>query len=466
MPLPDQIARNWERTWQRLSRTRLPIRPRASIWCYSRPKNRDDPPQGWKLHISATILSACRILELVSPCLQRHQALFKAPQTLAELHKLNSGVEYGFSQVGKFITVYPRSTELAVQLASELHQLTAHLPAPLVAYDEPWRARSCIYYRYGQFYWDQTVSVRNQSVPAVVRPDGRLVPCCRAPGAAVPHWLVDPFRSHPSATPRTASTPLETRYGNYEAIVQRGRGGVYRALDLSGGPPKMCILKEGRRHGETDWLGRDGIERIRREAAFLKAVAPTCPGVPRVWKTFRANECFYLAMELCAGRNLQGILASRERITPRRTLTYCRAMASIMADIHAAGWAWLDCKPGNFLCGPNYQLWALDFEGACRQETPDALRVVTPGYAPPKWALANPQADDLFALGACFAQLIARSSRPPVHLDATFADGSKVPQALLSLIHNLRNTDPRLRPSARQAQYLLEKILDRWMIKH
>ncbi len=464
--LPNQIARRWEQEWQRLSQSSLPIRPQGSIWCFSRHRNRDDPPQGWKLHISATILSACQILELVSPCLKRHQALFKAPQTLAELHKLNAGVEYGFSQVGKFITVYPRSTELALSLAAELHHLTAGLPAPSVAYDEPWRARSCVHYRYGQFYFDQTIKVGNQSVPAIARPDGRLVPCLREPRAAVPQWLTDPFRPRQSATPKMASTPLETDYGNYEAIVQRGRGGVYRALDLNSVPPKVCILKEGRRHGETDWLGRDGVERIRREAIFLKAIAPACPGVPRVSKTFRANACFYLVMEHCVGRNLHALIISRERISPRRSLTYCREMARIMADIHAAGWAWLDCKPGNFLCGRNYRLWAIDFEGACRQDKPDSLRVVTPGYAPPKWALTNPQADDLFALGTSFAQLIARSNKPPEQLRAIFANGTKVPQSVLRLIRSLRHADPHFRPTARQAQHLLEKMLGPAKINH
>ena len=240
---------------------------------------------------------------------------FKAPKSLVELEKLNAGVFYGFSQVGKFVTVYPNSTETAVALATDLDRFTANQPAPLIPYDEALRYGSCVHYRYGQFYSGLKVKVRNKSVPAITRPDGKRVPDRRKPHAAVPRWLANPFRRRAPSTARAAITPLETTYGEYQALVQRGRGGVYRALDLSSVPAKTCIIKEGRKHGETDWLGRDGIDRIKREAHFLKAVSPVAACVPRAFTTFRANRYFYLVMEDIVGRPLQAVIASRERIS-------------------------------------------------------------------------------------------------------------------------------------------------------
>ena len=38
---------------------------------------------------------------------------------------------------------------------------------------------------------------------------------------------------------------------------QRGKGGVYQALDLNVNPPRLCLIKEGRKHGELTWDGRD-----------------------------------------------------------------------------------------------------------------------------------------------------------------------------------------------------------------
>jgi serine/threonine protein kinase len=39
-------------------------------------------------------------------------------------------------------------------------------------------------------------------------------------------------------------------------------------------------------------------------------------------------------------------------------LNYCAQMAQIVADIHAAEWAWRDCKPANFLVDKNHKLRA------------------------------------------------------------------------------------------------------------
>src|SRR5262245_33764833 len=85
----------------------LPVAEKDSTWCYSGKSESHYPEQGWKLHLSATILTANAILERVAPFLQSRAVLFKAPASLQELDRINSGLYYGYSQVGKFITVYP-----------------------------------------------------------------------------------------------------------------------------------------------------------------------------------------------------------------------------------------------------------------------------------------------------------------------------------------------------------------------
>jgi len=461
--LTSEVARKAEREWQQLCDIYLPIRPRNSVWRYSRKPDPDYPSQGWKLHVSATILSACRIFRAIAPYLNRRKLPFKALKSLAELKKLNSGILYGFSQVGKFVTIYPPSTRTAVAIASELHNLTANQPAPMVPYDNPLRDKSCIYYRYGSFSKYVKVTFRGESVFAIVRPDGRLVPDFRKPRAAVPRWLTDPFQPQHSQTARVPSTPLETTYTNYEALVQRGKGGIYQALDLSSAPPKLCVIKEGRRHGETDWPGDDGFDRIKREAQFLRLTSPLIPAVPRIITTFRANGCFYLVMERIVGRSLQRVIASGERISTRRMLEYCANMARIVADIHAVGWVWCDCKPANFLCQKNHKLRALDFEGACRLRATDPLRWATPGYTPPgrRRNTRDLEAADLYALGTSIMQLIARS-HSPTKLTAAFKREMrkrKLPGPLVKMIQNLRNPKARTQPSGRASQQRLEKML-------
>jgi class IV lanthipeptide synthase len=458
---PSASARKAERQWQRLCDVYLPIRVKSSIWRYSRNRNHDDLSQGWKLHVSATILSACAVFRLIAPYLRRHNIWFKAAKSLVELHKLNSGIYYGFSQIGKFVTVYPQSTEAAIAIASKLHSLTAKFAAPSVPYDKPLRNRSCVYYRYGSFSLSLVTTLRKQRVLAVRRPDGKLVPDLRQPGTAVPPWLTDPFEELSSKIPYEPATPLETDYTAYEALTQRGRGGIYTARNVYSARAKLCVIKEGRRHGETDWLGRDGFFRIKREAQVLRSMAVSA--VPRVNRTFRANGCYYLVMAHISGKTLQQVLASRERMSTSRMLHYCAQMARIVAEIHATGWAWRDCKPDNFLIDKNQKLWALDFEGACRLvKKIDPLWGATPGYAPPRksWDSGGPEAMDLYALGTSIMQLIARRESP-INLAAAFrreVKKRKLPLRLVEAIQHLRSPSPERRPSAGAAQALMQSL--------
>lgn len=457
-PWLNPSARKAEREWQQLCDAYLPIRVKGSIWRGSRKRIRGDLPQGWKLHVSATILSACPVFRLIAPYLKRHDIWFKAPKSLAELHKLNSGLYYGFSQVGKFVTVYPQSAEAAVDIASKLHNLTAKFAAPMVPDDNALRKRSCVYYRYGSFSLHLKTTFRKKRVLAIARPDGKLVPDVRGPRAAVPRWLTDPFQPARSQAALEVATPLDTDYTGYEALTQRGRGGIYQARDISSMPRKLCVIKEGRRHGETDWLGRDGFIRIKREAQVLRSTGTAA--VPRVLRTFRADGCYYLVMEQISGKSLQQVLASRQRMSTRRMLDYCAQMAQIVADIHAAGWAWRDCKPHNFLVDKNHKLRALDFEGACRLDQTDPLWGATPGYTPRRqsWNSRSPEAMDLYALGTSIMQLIARTESP-INLATAFRRGIKkrnLPLRLMKAIHSLRSPSPKRRPSAPLTQAVIE----------
>src|SRR4030095_8028790 len=100
-----------EKQWQKLCAHYLPVAPADAVWRYHCIPSERDPTQGWKLHISASVLNAVAVLRKVAPVLAARGIPFKAPVTLTEVMKLNSGCDYGYSQVGKIITVYPRTSE-------------------------------------------------------------------------------------------------------------------------------------------------------------------------------------------------------------------------------------------------------------------------------------------------------------------------------------------------------------------
>ncbi len=451
--------------WAMLCERFLSVAPENSIWRYSREMSPDDPEQGWKLHVSATVLTATRVIEAVAPILHSRRVLYKAPATLGELEKLNNGLHYGYSQVGKFLTIYPRTTEEAVRLARILHWLTRRLSAPPIPFDSKYRPDSCVYYRYGAFRALELESLGGSRALAVRDPAGNLVPDLRE-SAPKPEWISDPFLPKSAPHMRAAApTPLQTRFKAFRAMAQRGKGGVYIAFDISATPPRLCVLKEGRLQGEVILDGRDGSWRVRHEERVLQSLATAGIAVPYIYSSFEAEKNYYLATEFIEGESLEKWLSRKRRRLP---LVSCISLgvelALLIADIHDAGWVWRDCKPANIILTRRGALRPLDFEGACPVHSPDPMPWGTPSHVPPEWdakfAGQSRLPEDLYALGTVIHLLIAGclpDASPRLPLEKLRRD---VPHEALSVVTELLDRNPRCRPHARAVGCRLKAALD------
>jgi tRNA A-37 threonylcarbamoyl transferase component Bud32 len=365
-------------------------------WLFSRSARTDDPAQGWKIHVSATVLSAAEVFRRAEPILRRHRALFKVPRRLELLSSLNAGLSE-FSQIGKFLTIYPRSTSESLVLARELHRATRGLAGPRVPFDAPYRANSLVYYRYGAFR-----PSRQKPAGLIRGPNGRLLADKRGPGKAVPRWIDDPFHPSRRKLPKTAG-PIGLDYFAYKAKMQRGKGGVYEAMDLSVFPVRVVIIKEGRRHGETDMEGKDGYERVRHEAKVLRKLGKLGLPVPNVFREFSQNGNRYIVLEQISGRPL--IPATRMQpasISWRQAARILEQLGPILSRIHATGWVWRDCKPSHILVHRG-QFRLIDFENACRLNeekiAPWSSRNYLPKIIPTATQRMTGRGEDDYALG-------------------------------------------------------------------
>jgi hypothetical protein len=138
------------RRWAFLCDTYAPHGDREQIWRYHK-SERLDEQQGWKIHLSATPLSAVNLFERCAEALVRSECQFKVAASLEAILKLNSGWMVGRSQAGKIITVYCPDPARARALAEELHILTRGLPGPVVPSDRRFRPGSNVFYRYGSY---------------------------------------------------------------------------------------------------------------------------------------------------------------------------------------------------------------------------------------------------------------------------------------------------------------------------
>ena len=460
----EATRRRLRERWTALVDEYLPLDEPESPWRFSRMAQSRDPAQGWKLHVSATVLNAVPVMEACAPLLAARDALFKAVRTLDLLAQLNSGLRYGFSQVGKFMTVYPCDQAEALVLAEELHRVTAAFAAPAVPYDLPYRRDSCVHYRYGGFATIEIEESDGTRSPAIRDPDGKLVPDLRAPGRAVPDWAPDPFPN--GEAPETSAVRLSSMVLVYDVLSQRGKGGVYRGVDIRELPARFCVLKEGRAHGETTWDGHDGRWLICYEEQVLQEIQDRVP-VPRVLGAFDLDGNRYLSLELVEGEPLAALCARPWRKLPvSQALACAKGAAEAIASIHAANWVWRDCKPSNLVLTPEGVVRPLDFEGAVRVSEPCDLPYGTPAYAPPELrqgaVTGTNVPEDLYALGATIYHLL--TSFQPEQDDAILEAGTfhawrrplgvlrkGVPNPVRELVAALLDGDPRSRPPAAEA---------------
>ena len=454
-------ATRLEAEWQRLCALYLPLSQSGSIWRYHGARSASQPERGWKLHISATVLNVVRVLQRVAPVLIDHGVQFKAPSSLKHVIKLNSGLNGGYSQIGKIITVYPNTPEEAVQLARKLHKLTLRMGAPEVPFDLRYSPSSNVYYRFGAFLPLEIEHTNGSRTAAVRGPDGELIPDRRR--QPKPDWVTDPFAGQQRR--RNAVRPqnsLARSYAVFRALAQRGKGGVYQAVDLTVKLPRLCLIKEGRKYGELSWDGRDGRWRIRNEERVLSELLAHGVNVPRVYSSFESEGNAYLVTEFIDGETLQSLLSRLQRRMPiSRVLKYGIQLAEFISRMHAAGWVWRDCKPMNIVVTRTGLLQPLDFEGACRIGCPDAMLWGTPGFIPPEWRTVEKQtgrADDLYALGSMLYLLV--TGRVPSSTDPISTEKLRrnIPGELCTLILRLLGRDPRRRPSAKKTLAHLNQI--------
>ena len=450
-------ARTLERRWQKVCAGYLTHAPKRSMWRYHCVSGRGAPASGWKLHVSATILNAATTLERIAPVLVEYGVQFKAPRSLVDVMKLNSGLEHSYSQIGKVITVYPRNESEAVSLARRLHQLTRRLAAPSVPFDLRFADQSNVYYRFGALRQLEITLSDGKRVPAMETPTGELVPDLRQ--MAKPDWVRDPF-VNTKAKAKAAAQPGVIPFRVLRPVVQRGKGGVYQAIDLRGKSPRLCLLKEGRRNGETCWDGRDGAWRVRHEERVLRKLSAGGVPVPEVHSAFALQGNYYLAMTFIDGETLQDLLERLERrMSLVRVLNVGIKLGDFLGRMHKVGWAWRDCKPKNIIITRGGELVPIDFEGAAPTNLPDRLPWGTLGFTPPECHdIHDGAAADVYALGAVLYLLLTGRIFDQTQPLPIQKFRRRVPLELRLLVESLMSERAEKRPTAHEATARLTAI--------
>lgn len=212
------------------------------------------------------------------------------------------------------------------------------------------------------------------------------------------------------------------------------------------------------------WIGKgvmvSGGSDTRAVLALLRDAGIN---VPHVYSSFRTDKNYYIAVEFIEGEDLNSWLArKRRRISVASALKRAAELARIVSGIHAAGWVWRDCKPGNIVITKAGELRPLDFEGACPVDRPDRLPWGTTSYVSPEADDAfqglSRVPEDLYALGVVIHLLLAGRT-PDASPQLPLGQIRKtIPSVACEVVAELLDRDPRRRPAAASAAQRLEAL--------
>ncbi|WP_199781413.1 class III lanthionine synthetase LanKC, partial [Streptomyces sp. SPB074] len=379
---------------------------RRGDWRSLAPAGAHIPPQGWKIHVSASLEAAPRLLATTARLCFDRRVPFKFVPT-PTLLLLRNGKYADRAGSGKFLTLYPPRPADFEPLCRDLAAALDGEPGPYILSDLRLGAGP-VHVRYGAFAPRFCPGPGGVPVPAVADPAGTLVPDPRGPVFAVPDWVTPPPFLAPHLAARAAAGADGIPYAIEGALHFSNGGGVYRAKDPRTG--RRLVLKEARPHAGLAADGADAVARLAREADVLRRLAGLdC--VPAVHEDLTGGEHRFLVMDFVPGTTLNTLFARRfplSRSAPGEAelaehaawaeRTH-RLVADAVAAVHARGVVMGDLHMSNVMVSEDGQrVVLLDFEAASALSEARRPSVANPAFAAPGDRVG--QAVDTYAL-AC-----------------------------------------------------------------
>jgi class IV lanthipeptide synthase len=380
----DRLPANWQSDLRRIG---------ALAWRSFRTSDLELPPQGWKLHVSASAMEAVELVRIVLPGLLEFDVAFKVAASFDDVIRINSG-EVGLTQVGKVVTVYPGSDGTLEEVIGRLEPLWRPASAPEIPSDMPVSTHGGLWLRYGAFDSANVVTdPLGMTAIALVAPGGELVPDARNHDGVQVQWAPPPPVERTTVNgPGDPSAPVRICGSSYLRLkALAGSVGCRVDLALRLEDRQLAVIKSAVSGARCDPLGNDAVDRLENEHSVLSALqgSDCCPAVRAYDRTQH-----FLAME-----DAGGVVFTDLR--PAEKLEQLPAVVDAVAEIHARGFVHRDLKLSNVRStGAGISL--VDFEIAAPSGKPAPMYAGTDGYVPPegRGAVADPSYD-AYGLGGC-----------------------------------------------------------------
>jgi predicted Ser/Thr protein kinase len=402
------VARQDSGAWRRTDQP-----GRNATWIYVSSSRGQTPKQGWKIHVSAALEDSDAVLGAFLEAIVKVPTAFKLAKDKKTLQEINNG-SGGLSQIGKFITVYPRSKRDLELIASLVDRNTRGLRGPDVPSDLAYNKDSLVFFRYGDFTGQRLRLSTGELVPAIADPNGMLVKDIRETQFSKPDWATIPFKSFWRRPKLKVNDTLDGRLFVVSPLSEVPRGNVYIAVDLQA--ERLCAVKSANHNFE----GRDTSDarsQLLGEATILKKLQGK-HYVPELYDLLEQDEETVLVMEFVEGQNLSEFMTMRHLVDTQLSrdeiISLSISIVEIILDLHLQNIAHGDLKSTNIMITHDRRVRIIDFGLSSFLDEPSAGRPVgTRGYFRTDMLRNGERIElrDLYALGAVL-YFIATGAEP------------------------------------------------------
>lgn len=355
---------------------------RGEFWTYIN-FNQENPIQGWKIHISATIENYLTVFDLVTNYCINNKIDFKYVKDVRSL-RLSQDKSYSRESSGKFIVIYPKYN-IIHNVLSDLYDILRGFKGQYILSDKRFKDSQCIYYRYGEILPIYQLNDRGIKETFILNDKNELCKDKRLPYFYLPSWveeLIDESENYEK------KSILLSKYKITSAINFSATGGIYVGENNG----VEYIIKESRAFTGLDGVNQYSIDRLINEKNILQDIEDIGTS-PRVIEYIEDWENSYLVIEKIKGNTFNDYIFRNNplikgNISNSKSENYYKSIEIIylnylksIREIHRQNIVLLDVSPHNIIItDENLNIKIIDLECATYLKSPKVTGIETPGF--------------------------------------------------------------------------------------